>query len=122
LKPQRPERRQLTALVHRPRRLIEVVPELATELQRLLLQQGASALIDQVEELAMFERCRCGDGFCSSFYTAPPPIGPYGSGHRTIPLPSDIGILTVDVIGCRIVYVEVLRRDDIHDKIVAAFA
>jgi hypothetical protein len=102
-------------------RLIEVAPELVAELQRLLCQQGEFALVDQVADLVLVDRCRCGDSFCSSFYTAPSSVGPYGPGHRTIPLWSDTGILTVDVIASRIVHVEVLRRDDLRSKILAAF-
>jgi hypothetical protein len=105
----------------RPPCLIQVAPELVAELQRLLCQQGEFALADQVVNLALVDRCRCGDSFCSSFYTAPQPFGPYGPCHRAVPLWSDTGILTVDVIASRIVHVEVLRRDALRSKILAAF-
>ena len=102
------------------RRLEEVAPEFVVELERLLVWQGASAIANQVSELTLLDRCRCGDSFCGSFYTAPRPNGPFGPGHRTIPLWSDSGIVNTDVVGLRIVYVEVLRRNDLRDKIVAA--
>jgi hypothetical protein len=102
-------------------RLTDVAPELVAELQRLLSQEGECALVAQVADLALVELCWCRDNFCSSFYTAPPAVSPYGPGRRTIPLPSDTGILTVDVIGSTIVHVEVLRRDDLRSKIIAAF-
>jgi hypothetical protein len=44
----------------------------------------------------------------------------YGPGHRTIPLSSETGILTVDVIGSKIVHVEILYREDLRGKIIAA--
>jgi DNA invertase Pin-like site-specific DNA recombinase len=90
-------------------RLADVAPELVVELQRLLVQQVESALVDQVAELGLLDRCRCGDSFCASFCMAPRPNGPFGSGHRTIPLWSDSGMLKVDVVGARIVHVEVDR-------------
>jgi hypothetical protein len=101
-------------------RLVEVAPELVAELEHLLVRQGEAALADQVSDLLLVERCRRGDGFCGSFYTAPPPVGPFGWGHRTIPLSSDTGILTVDVIGSEIVHVEILYRDDLRETIIAA--
>lgn len=100
--------------------LANVAPELVAELQHLLLQQGEAALVEQVAELALVDRCRCGDSLCSSFHTVPQSVGFRRQRHRTIPLRSEIGILTVDVIGSRIVHVEVLRRDDIRAKIIAA--
>jgi hypothetical protein len=79
-------------------RLANIAPELVAELQHLLLQQGEAALVEQVAELALVDRCRCGDSFCSSFHTMPRSIGSHRPSHRTIPLRSEIGILTVDVM------------------------
>jgi hypothetical protein len=101
-------------------RIKDVTPELVTELQRLLRRAGESAVAEQVAHLVMVDRCRCGDSFCASFYTAPRPVGRFGPGHRTIPLLSENGILNVDVIGSTIVHVEVLRRDELRCKICAA--
>jgi hypothetical protein len=101
-------------------RLIQIAPEFVTELEYLLIQRGEAALANQASDLLLVERCRCGDIFCGSFYTAPPPVSPNGPGRRTIPLSSDIGILTVDVIGSEIVHVEILYRDDLRGEIIAA--
>jgi hypothetical protein len=54
-------------------RLIEVAPELMAELPRLLRQQGESALADQVADLALVYRCRCGDSATDSAATIDPP-------------------------------------------------
>lgn len=52
-----------------------------------------------------------GDGFCQSFKTEPHPDGqPYGRGHRCVPLLPSKGMLVLDVVDGRIMYVEVLDR------------
>ena len=87
-------------------RLIDVAPELALELARLLVQEGESSLASQVNDLRIVDRCRCGDDFCATFYTAPPPAGAWDPGHRTIALVPETGYLNVDAIGPDIVQVE----------------
>jgi hypothetical protein len=42
-----------------PKLLIELLPELAAELEQLLLEQGDSELARQVSTLPVTERCRC---------------------------------------------------------------
>jgi hypothetical protein len=53
--------------------LAEILPSLASELQELLSNHGEAELAAQISELAIVDRCRCGDDFCSSFYTLPKP-------------------------------------------------
>jgi hypothetical protein len=101
-------------------RVIDVVPELVSELQRLLTERGEPALAAQVAQLRIIDRCRCGDHFCSTFYTAPRPTGAFGPGHRTIALVPETGYLNVDVVGYDIVQIELLYRDDLKAKIHAA--
>jgi hypothetical protein len=48
-------------------RLADVAPEFVVELERLLVWQGAFAIANQVSELTLLDRCRCGDSFCGSF-------------------------------------------------------
>jgi hypothetical protein len=100
--------------------LIDAAPELVSELQQLLAQEGEPELASQVAQLCIVERCRCGDFFCSTFYTASRPTGPFGPGHRTIALTPEAGYLNVDVVGANIVQVEILYRDDLRTKIQAA--
>jgi hypothetical protein len=100
--------------------LQDAVPELAAELQRLLSETGEHGAAAQIADLAIISRCRCGDAFCASFHTAPPPDGVHGPDHRTIRLAPGRGYLNVDVVGTDIVYVEVLYRDDLKGKILAA--
>lgn len=54
-------------------RLSNVLPALAIELEQLLKNQGEAELAAQVVQLTIVDRCRCGDDFCSSFYTLPKP-------------------------------------------------
>jgi hypothetical protein len=98
----------------------DVAPELVAELQQLLSQEGEHALAKKAFELTIVERCRCGDFFCATFFTAPRAEGPFGPGHRTIALDPKSGMLNVDVVGTDIVQIEVLYRDDIRIKICAA--
>ena len=93
--------------------LSKVLPELSTELVRLLLQVGERDLADKVPCLHIVDRCRCEDEFCGSFYTAPKPSGSYGPGHRNVGLSPDKGMLILDVVNEEIHHVEVLDRDEI---------
>ena len=67
-------------------RLVDVVPELVSELERLLIQEGDSGLAACVGALRIVDGCRCSDNFCATFYTAPRPVGAFGPGHRTVAL------------------------------------
>ena len=97
--------------------LREVLPQLAEELATQLEGEDEPQLANQVPSLRIVDRCRCGDDFCATFYTAPKPKGAYGEGHETIALELENGYLNVDVVSGRIVCVEVLYRDDIRDKL-----
>ena len=101
-------------------KIFDVVPELVEELQRLLKEEGEIALTDQVARLVIVDLCRCGDDFCSTFYTKPRPNGPFGPEHRTIALMPKTGCLNVDVVGSEIVQIEILFRDDLKARIQAA--
>jgi len=98
-------------------RLVDVLPEFATELKSLLKDSNRCELAEQVDDLTIVDRCRCEDSFCASFYTQPKPEGTYGHPHATIPLePKDV-MLLVDTADGRIVHVEILHRDAIRDAL-----
>ncbi|MFJ5228977.1 hypothetical protein ACIQBJ_03660 [Kitasatospora sp. NPDC088391] len=89
----------------------EEFPELVAELAALLAAEGEGALAEQLPGLRLVAKCGCGDDFCRSFATAVHPPGtPYGPGHRCVPLLPARGMLVLDVVDGRIVYVEVLDR------------
>jgi len=91
-------------------RLKSLMPKVADELETLI----AEACINlELDELEVFDKCRCGDGFCAMFYTAPKPNGSWGSSHYNIELSPEKGMMILDVVGERIVAVEILDRPDI---------
>ena len=98
-------------------RLVEVLPELAVELTTLLEASNQHELAGQVPGLVIFDRCRCGDSFCASFYTQPKPNGAYVGDHGTIDLDATEGMILVDVVDTQIAHVEVLYRDEIRETL-----
>jgi hypothetical protein len=100
--------------------LTETLPVLAQELQHLLQAQGQLELAAQIPGLAIVERCRCRDDFCASFYTQPKPKGSYGPGHDSIELEPAEGMLILDVVDGLIAHVEILYRNDIRERLLAA--
>jgi hypothetical protein len=102
-------------------RLVEALPTLARELERLLRQSGESQLADQIDRLRIIDRCRCEDDFCASFYTQPKPEAPYPRNHRCIDLDAAEGMLILDVVADKIVHVEVLNRYDIRQVLLATY-
>ncbi len=84
--------------------LSEVEPQLVATLKRLLSEAGETLLAGQVGELSIVERH---DGkYGCDYYMVPRPDEPWGPGHRTLGLSP--GALHVDVLGEKIVCVEVL--------------
>jgi hypothetical protein len=70
-----------------------------------------------VPSLRVFERCRCGGDFCSTFDTQPSPKGAYGPGHRNVVLAPNEGMLILAVVANEIACVEVLDRPDVREKL-----
>jgi hypothetical protein len=97
-------------------RLVDVLPGLASELEDLLRDEGERGLAAQVATLPFVARCCNEVEVCQSFSTAPG-IGnrpPRPAERRTIQLDPDDGMIWVDVTDGRIVFVEVLYRDDVE--------
>ncbi|THV26570.1 hypothetical protein E9998_18475 [Glycomyces paridis] len=89
----------------------EVYPELVEELARLLEADGERYLSIVVRDVRLVAPCECRDDFCQSLRTAEHPPGtPYGPGHRNVMLDPAEGMLILDVVHERIVYIEVLFR------------
>jgi hypothetical protein len=94
----------------------EVFPELVGELVTLLEAEGENELAISARDLRLVAECDCGDDFCQSFKTESHPEGqPYGQGHRCVPLLPSEGMLVLDVVFGRIMYVEVLSRKPLRD-------
>jgi hypothetical protein len=93
------------------------LPGLAQEMRKLLSDSGQPELAAQVDHLAIVDRCRCGDLFCATFYTAPPPRGGWGPGHENVFLDAADGDIILDVLHGKIVCVEVLHRDELRERL-----
>jgi hypothetical protein len=91
--------------------LRDIHPGFSAELVSLLEAEGESDLAICANDVHIINRCPCTDDFCQSFYTAPKPEGAYGPGHRNVSLsPSHDhdGMIVLDVVRGRIMFVEVL--------------
>jgi hypothetical protein len=95
--------------------LKEVYPSFAEELANLLRDEPD--LASTLDNLELVERCRCGDSFCSSFYTLPPPNGTWGPAHENLVLDSEKGMIILDVIDRKIGMIEVIDREDVRTRI-----
>lgn len=98
--------------------LSDVLPSFSEELQQLLASQGEPQLAAQVSDLKIFDRCRCGEDFCATFYVRPKQKVPYNPGFRSVPLKPKTGLVTVDVADGKIVCVEALYRDEIRRELI----
>lgn len=101
-------------------RLGRVLPELTAEIVGLLRAAGERGLARKFAFQPFHGWCPCGDDFCQSFYTQPPPEGPFGPGHRTVCLEPAAGMINIDVVGDDIRYVEVLYRPEARGQLRAA--
>jgi hypothetical protein len=94
-----------------PQRLGELFPALVGELVDLLRVEGEDELASSVPFLRFREWCSCQEDSCQSFYTAPPPEGAYGPGHRCVPLLPQRAMIVLDVVDDEIRFVEILGGD-----------
>jgi hypothetical protein len=95
----------------------DALPELAQELETLLVKEGEPELAAQIRQLHIVDRCRCGEDSCGQFYTVPRPKGSWGTAHRNVSLDGERGMLILDVVGDKVTSVEVLDRADIREKL-----
>ena len=97
--------------------LVDCLPEFSDELRSLSLEAGLPEVAEQVDQLQLVDRCRCGDDFCATFYTAAKPKGSYGPSHRNVELPAEQGMIILDLVDGRVHCVEVLYRDEIRQRL-----
>ena len=101
--------------------LQDTLPDLADELTAFLRSQNEMDLAEQVPLLRLVDRCRCGDGFCATLYTAPKPEGAYGPNHESIPLNSSSGQLILDLVDRKIMCLEILFREELRGRVLQLF-
>jgi hypothetical protein len=91
--------------------LSRALPEFAAETRRMLVRCDETALADQVDELWIYDRCRCGMEECATVYTAAETLqrpGYRGVGGGF----TDTGFVLIDVSNERIVSIETLWYPD----------
>ena len=108
---------QPTCQPERGELLARLLPELTAELRALILAGDEPQLAGEVERLRVIDRCRCGDSFCATLYTAPQPKGSYGPSHRNVVLDPATGMIVLDVVDERIVCIEILYCDELQRRI-----
>jgi hypothetical protein len=101
--------------------LQESLPDLVNELTSLLRKKNEKELLEQVPLLRLVARCRCGDDFCATLYTAPKPKGAYGPNHESLSLDPSSGQLILDLVDRKIVCIEILFREDLRSKVLQLF-
>ncbi|MGW0903363.1 hypothetical protein [Streptomyces sp. NPDC002853] len=93
----------------------DAFPDLIGELTSLLEGEGEHELAVCVRDVRLVAMCDCGDDFCQSIHTAVHQPGkPYGEGHRCVPLSPSKGMVALDVVHGRIMYIEILNRAPMH--------
>ena len=102
--------------------LQDALPDLTDELARLLRKNNENDLVKQIPRLRLVDRCRCGDDFCATLYTAPKPKGAYGPNHESISLNPSSGQLILDLLERKIVCIEILLREDFRSRVLQLFA
>ena len=90
--------------------LAHIAPAFAEELAALLRADGELALAEQVLTAEVVDRCRCGEDWCASFYTAARPLGGYGPALESLDLEPSVGSAVLDVVAGRLMHVEVLHH------------
>jgi hypothetical protein len=89
-------------------RLSTALPEFAAETRRTLIQCGEAELAKQVDELWVYDRCRCGGEECATVYTSTgeePRSGYRGTGGY---LEGAKGYVLIDVCNEHIICIETL--------------
>ncbi len=102
--------------------LQDALPDLTDELARLLRKNNEKDLVKHIPRLRLVDRCRCGDDFCATLYTAPKPKGAYGPNHERIFLNPSSGQLILDLLERKIVCIEILFREDFRSRVLQLFA
>lgn len=104
-------------------KLVAVIPVFAAECKQLLLEQNKVDLANQIESLNIVKRCSCTDDFCASFSTHAQSRASFGGSDRyTLDLNPEKGMILMDIADGKIIYVEVLYRDDVRSMLSRAFS
>jgi hypothetical protein len=96
-------------------RLEEKLPELAKFLRALFFSEHRKDLADQIPDLQVFDRCRCGADHCSTVYTIPG--GPWpDQGGAAFHTANGIDVI-LDTSAGKIACIEILYFDELRKKL-----
>jgi hypothetical protein len=111
--------------VTRGPRLVEILPQFASEIERALAQDDRVDLAEQVQTLRVMNLCGCDDAFCSSFYVGPGPrFGKWKDegDYQNILVDVRAGMVILDVVDRIIRYVEVIDRPEVSEALERGFS
>ncbi len=101
-------------------RLGDVLPELTNALAAAFESDGMMQLAQSFPTLVVWDRCRCDDDGCATVYTEDKDLWLGQTLDRVIPSVSIPGLLCIQVLGTRVVCIELLNRPDLKRKLVEA--
>ncbi len=90
----------------------ELFVQFFLELEAMIEAVGRADLLEHLRGAPITSRCNCGDADCAHFYTSPVPTRRDHT-HENIMLPSQSGLIVLDVRQGKVVAVEVLDRPDV---------
>lgn len=99
----------------------QVLPAFAAELENALRAQGEEGLAAQISTLRISSLCQCDDDFCSSFHTGERAQTIWRGGRQRITPGLSEGMVILEVVDGKILFVEVLDRVSIRDALARAF-
>ena len=102
--------------------LRQILPDVVERLKSLLTEDGKLELAASVEDLQVYDRCRCGTDYCATVYTQPRPSSGYGPNHRNLVFwnPDTEHTTIIDVVDSGIACIEILDDHDSRDRLTAA--
>ena len=110
--------------------LIGTLPTVVARLKTLLTEVGESELAATVDELYVYDRCRCGADHCATVYTKPRPLGGYGFTLRNVVLETGDTVgaicgmtqytIILDVVHDEIACIEILQDWESRHRLLAA--
>lgn len=99
-----------------PVKLSDVLPELTCEIENALRGDGMQAFADQIMTLTLWNRCRCDDPGCATFFASEKPVSDRQL-TRLIPNTYIPGLICIQVQDEIIVCIEMLKRPDLKQRL-----
>lgn len=94
-----------------------LMPFLAEEISEALTNMGQRHLASSIQDLEILERCDCDNSGCAAFYTAEKHTW---SGQKIKHLSPNVkGLFSIDVCQNKIVFVEMMGRQDVRERLLA---